>query len=491
MKVQNIFIPIDELFDMNIKWGKLSYNNLVTEFDPMFVFSDIYLIQFSDQSFEIVSPNTKFLSFLFHVRNFSRQKYRKDLTNSCKCCIIDAEDLLKTVSLNEFRNRYTTGDIYMDRNEIEIENISEETESYSNDDLYNISSWGADLSFRELILLYDDGDLVKPELQRKYVWSKSEASRFIDSVLLGLPVPSIFLAKEKNEKMLIIDGYQRIMTVRDFVRGIFSGDETSFKLSNSDIINEKWRGKAFNELSPEEQRRIKTTTIHAIVFEQKHPRDDDSSMYQIFERINTTGKTLKPQEIRNCIYQGSFNSLLFELNKKEKWRKVVGLENEDSRMSDIELILRFFAMYDLHDRPEKSLRQIKLLKYLNSYMQSKQNIDEEQIESMRSLFLNMVDYIDYDLDDEIYNIIFKNTVVSRSTSKIHPAIFDAISVAAAWAVTNGVPKPSKDEYVFNYARLLVDLSFKNSIGSRTTDMDNIQTRISLATKFLYGIDYEW
>ena len=69
---------------------------------------------------------------------------------------------------------------------------------YSDDDLFKISSWGADLSFRELITRYDEDELVKPELQRHYVWDKTEASRFIDSILLGLPVPSIFLAKTKN-----------------------------------------------------------------------------------------------------------------------------------------------------------------------------------------------------------------------------------------------------------------------------------------------------
>ena len=79
-----------------------------------------------------------------------------------------------------------------------IEEISEEEEKYSNDDIYNIRSWGADLTFRELTQRYEDGDLLKPELQRKYVWKKDEASRFIDSILLGLPVPSIFLAMERD-----------------------------------------------------------------------------------------------------------------------------------------------------------------------------------------------------------------------------------------------------------------------------------------------------
>lgn len=121
----------------------------------------------------------------------------------------------------------------------------EKDDFYSDDDLFDISSWGADLSFRELIARYDDDELVKPELQRNYVWDKAEASRFIDSVLLGLPVPSIFLAKTSDEKLLIIDGYQRLMTVRDFVKGIFSKDGTIFKLSRSGKIHERWMGKTF------------------------------------------------------------------------------------------------------------------------------------------------------------------------------------------------------------------------------------------------------
>lgn len=96
---------------------------------------------------------------------------------------------------------------------------SEMEDDYSDDSLFNISSWGADLSFRELVSMYNDNELVKPELQRKYVWDKIEASRFIESILLGLPVPSIFLAQSGSQK-LIVDGYQRIMTVYDYIRGI-------------------------------------------------------------------------------------------------------------------------------------------------------------------------------------------------------------------------------------------------------------------------------
>ena len=121
-----------------------------------------------------------------------------------------------------------------DEKEEHIVTITDEIDdSYSNDDLYNITSWGADLAFRELITMYQEEDLLKPELQRKYVWDKSEASRFIESILLGLPIPSIFLANTSDEKKLIIDGYQRIMTVVDYVEGIWQKDN---KYSNYRIM---------------------------------------------------------------------------------------------------------------------------------------------------------------------------------------------------------------------------------------------------------------
>jgi len=84
---------------------------------------------------------------------------------------------------------------------------------------------------------------------------------------LGLLVLNIFLAKEKDEKLLIVDELQRIMTVHDFIKGTFGGNEKSFKLSNNEVINENWRGHTFAELSLEEQKRICDTTIHTIIFE--------------------------------------------------------------------------------------------------------------------------------------------------------------------------------------------------------------------------------
>lgn len=369
-----------------------------------------------------------------------------------------------------------------------IEEIAcEQNESLDSNDLYKITSWGADLSFRELISMYDEGELLKPELQRKYVWDKIEASRFIDSLLLGLPVPSIFLATQENNTKLIVDGYQRIMTVFDFVKGIFSTDGKVFKLSKTDRINSKWRGKAFSELADEEQRKIKSTTIHAIIFNQVHP-ENNNGMFQIFERINTSGRTLVPQEIRNCIYQGDLNDLLFELNKNESWRIMFGKTEEHNRMQDLEFILRFLALNETDFRNYKKTA-IQLKKFLNDFMFKHEKMDEETTKKLSDNFNNTIENI-YNIFGEtaFYNIsINDDDDEIKVIKKFNPTIYDSIMIATFIAnETNGTVSSSSKQRI----DLLKDHEYQSSISIRTTNKESIVNRIKLALKHLYGIDYE-
>lgn len=381
-------------------------------------------------------------------------------------------------TLDELKRRYRK----MNTKEKDyIEEIqSEIDDDYSDDSLFNISSWGADLSFRELISMYEEDELVKPELQRKYVWDKIEASRFIESILLGLPVPSVFLAQSGSQK-LIVDGYQRIMTVYDYMRGIFSTDKKVFRLSNSEKINARWRNKAFSELSTDDQRKIKSTTIHAIIFEQKKPENDGTSLYQVFERINTSGRTLTPQEIRNCVYQGSFNTMLFEINENKTWRELFGTEEADSRMRDLEYILRFFTMKtgDILDTESK---QISLKKALNDFMKTHKEDSPADIQRFKDEFDTTVQLV----YDHIGKDAFRNYTRGKFSKKFHPAIFDAIMVAVFLIHKQGISLDDVSEE--KHIALLENPGFKEATSKRTTDVENIRKRIFLAGEMLFGVD---
>lgn len=381
-------------------------------------------------------------------------------------------------TLDELKRRYRK----MNTKEKDyIEEIqSEIDDDYSDDSLFNISSWGADLSFRELISMYEEDELVKPELQRKYVWDKVQASRFIESILLGLPVPSVFLAQSGSQK-LIVDGYQRIMTVYDYMRGIFSTDKKVFRLSNSEKINARWRNKAFSELSTDDQRKIKSTTIHAIIFEQKKPENDGTSLYQVFERINTSGRTLTPQEIRNCVYQGSFNTMLFEINENKTWRELFGTEEADSRMRDLEYILRFFTMKtgDILDTESK---QISLKKALNDFMKTHKEDSPADIQRFKDEFDTTVQLV----YDHIGKDAFRNYTRGKFSKKFHPAIFDAIMVAVFLIHKQGIPLADVSEE--KHIALLENPGFKEATSKRTTDVENVRKRIFLAGEMLFGVD---
>lgn len=351
----------------------------------------------------------------------------------------------------------------------------EQDDFYSDDDLFKIQSWGADLSFRELISRYDEDELVKPELQRYYVWDKSEASRFIDSILLGLPVPSIFLAKTKDEKLLIIDGYQRLMTVRDYVKGIFSKDGKVFKLSRTEKVHSKWKGKAFSELEDEEQRRIRNTTIHAIIFMQRSPSIGDTSLYQVFERINSSGRTLLPQEIRNCVYQGPFNSLLLELNENKSWRRLFGKESRDERMRDVEFVLRFFALSSeqiLFDNNPPS--RISLKKYLNQFMDRFN--DPVYMGEFEARFNNAISKAEDALGSSAFHNI-SQTSPGHFVERFSPTLFDSVLIAFYLAEKDNKPDVVPDDAKAKKIELLSGDDYQRLLSEETMRVANIRERI--------------
>jgi hypothetical protein len=364
----------------------------------------------------------------------------------------------------------------------------ENEDFYSDDDLFEISSWGADLSFRELISRYDDNELVKPELQRNYVWDKAEASRFIDSILLGLPVPSIFLAKTIDEKLLIIDGYQRLMTVRDYVKGIFTKDNSVFKLSKSDKIHDRWKGKAFLELQPEEQRKIRNTTIHAIVFMQKSPADGDTSLFQVFERINSGGRSLLPQEIRNCVYQGPFNSLLFELNREPTWRKLWGRDEPDPRMRDMECILRFFAISDLATQdPTTSPSRISLKKYLNQYMGLHNHT--QYCEAYRDRFISTTNYIYNHLgEDAFHNLSPSNP--DRVVPAFSATVFDSVMIAVDIGIRRSIARNYGEGLPSRRKEALQDQNLQKYLSIETMRTETIRNRVGKMYQELFNGAYK-
>lgn len=213
---------------------------------------------------------------------------------------------------------------------------------------YAITSYGSDMLVDGIVRRLDEGAIFIPPFQRKFVWSITQASRFIESLLLGLPVPGVFLFKEPHSRrLMVVDGQQRLLTLQQYYRGLF-GDR-KFGLVG---VSEEWNGLTYDELSSEDQRELDDSVIHATVFRQDHPTNERSSIYSVFERLNTGGSPLQPQEIRACVYRGQLNDLLSKLANNPNWRQVY--RSRSTRKKDEEIILRFLALYhslDSYERP--------------------------------------------------------------------------------------------------------------------------------------------
>jgi hypothetical protein len=326
---------------------------------------------------------------------------------------------------------------------------------------YSITSYGADYPVDGLVKRISAQDIIIPRFQRGYVWSHKEASRFVESLLLGLPVPSIFLSKEtETQKLLVIDGQQRLQTLRYFYEGIWPSTRREFALKG---VPSKFEGATYKSLSEDDRRRLDDSIVHAIIVKQDEPSDDASSIYHIFERLNTSGVSLTPHEIRTAIHHGEFSDFLKELNSVDAWRTVYGPVNK--LMRDQELILRFLALYcDVahYSRPMKG--------FLNSFMGRNKHLSAASREEMRLAFIVTIETINKSIGKRAF----------RLARVLNAAVFDAVMVGIARRLKQGVIV-DLDLLKKRYTGLLENPRFLEVAERATADEESVLKRVDLAT----------
>lgn len=180
--------------------------------------------------------------------------------------------------------------------------------------------WQAkDFSIREFLSMKQDGELVlQPEYQRNFVASPQIASKLIESILLDVPIPVIYLAEERDGSFSVIDGQQRLTSFLSFIEGKFPNNE-EFKLTGLKVLSELNR-KKYEQLEKNLQTKIKTTTIHSIIIKKESNED---IKFEIFERLNTGATKLNEDEIRNTVYRGPYIRLLAELSENPLFHSLV------------------------------------------------------------------------------------------------------------------------------------------------------------------------
>lgn len=343
---------------------------------------------------------------------------------------------------------------------------------------YSITSYGADYPVDGLVKRLDEGNIIVPRFgekyddslsivgfQRNFVWTKAQSDRFIESLLLGLPVPGIFLVKEKNGKLLILDGQQRLLTLHAFYSGIIKKKE--FSLEN---VQQRFKGKTYSTIDNSERLKLDDYIIHATIIRQDEPEEEQSSIYLIFERLNSGSTLLQPQEIRVALYHGEFSDLLANLNDNKNWRIICGKKN--SRLKDVEIILRFLALYYYRKNYKKPMKS-----FLNKYMAINRHLEKQSDGEISRIFTNTVEEISEHIGPSAF----------RPLSALNVAVADSVMVGVATRLKKG-KITNKKEFKKAHVELLKNQSYIDLISGSTADEENVRKRLEMAIEAFSLVD---
>ena len=331
---------------------------------------------------------------------------------------------------------------------------------------YSITSYGADFDVEGWVRRMERGDIEIPEFQRAYVWTKARASRFVESLLMGLPVPAIFLYRDRGSSTLqVIDGQQRLMTLKFYFEGKFAETGREFRLTG---LKSEFDGCMYRDLYPSDRRKLNDAIIHASIIQQEAPDVEGSSKFALFDRLNTTSTQLSPQEIRAAIFGGELSKLLVELNQCKRWRQLFGPVHR--RRRDEELILRFLALYHDFDNYRPPMKG-----FLNDHMRDRRNLDSLSQEETRRLFESTVRVIHEKLGERAF----------KRDRAVNAALMDALMVGVARRLKAG---PINADLRMQYGSLLEDENFETAISSGTAQAENVRTRIKLATEAFASVE---
>ncbi|EJL24288.1 hypothetical protein PMI01_04671 [Caulobacter sp. AP07] len=361
----------------------------------------------------------------------------------------------------------------MDDTDLQLDLLVDDEGGESGDDepvhvQYDIATYPSDPTLSVLYDMWNDEEIVIPGFQRGYVWNIKQASALIESFLMGLPVPQVFFYIDDTKKSLVIDGQQRIMTVVSYFSGYFgdeseSGKRQVFRLSG---ISKKspYYNKRFEDLEAKDQRALKSSVLRVVNIRQLSPVRDESSMYHIFERLNTGGTPLRPQEIRNCVFHGEMVTTLKKANAYPSWRKILAQPKPDRHLRDVEVVLRVWALTEKSKHYEKPMKS-----FLNGYMKSYAKSDGVDIMRVQQAFQAASDLVAKHLPEKPFHV----------RGPLNLAALDSVMSVL---VANGGKAPH--DLAERYEKLLGDEKYKAAIFYNTSDISSIRDRMAAARKHL-------
>lgn len=274
---------------------------------------------------------------------------------------------------------------------------------------YSITATPNDFNVKTICDFIESGVVKIPGFQRNYVWDIERASKLIESLLIGLPIPQLFLYEKRKNEFLVIDGQQRLMSIyyffkkrfprkekRQEIRKIFAEhgtipahileDERYFVRFNLQLPSAskehptRFHGKNYDTLG-EHQVSFNLATIRNIIIKQTSPdEENESSIFEIFNRLNTGGVNLSPHEIRYSLYYSNFLHMFDTITYNSKWLHFTGKKVPDINLKDAEVLFRAFAMLNEGEAYRETMGD-----FLNRYARKTQGLGEEKIKYAKQL----------------------------------------------------------------------------------------------------------
>lgn len=346
----------------------------------------------------------------------------------------------------------------------------EEPDNESVDVTYDIATYPSDYTLSGIAQMWKDGDIEIPDYQREFVWSINQASLLVDSFLRSLPVPPVFLYIDDQNKNLVIDGQQRILSIVFYMEGYFGHENGQnrrvFRLSGLDKKS-SYANKKFSELDETSQRKLKQSVLRAINIKQLSPSGESTSAYHIFERLNTGGTPLKPQEIRNCVFMGQFSNDLRTANDNVNWQKIIGKVIPDKHQKDVELILRIFALTSYPDKYEKPMRE-----FLNRAMRINQSGNTPKSKEFFEKFPIICEKIVSELGEKPFHL----------RRKLNVSALDSVLCC----LFKNIAKINEINLAKSFQELKNDKQFDHLTTINTTDPKTLEERFELVEKHLFN-----
>ncbi|WDF65049.1 DUF262 domain-containing protein [Flavobacterium sp. KACC 22763] len=330
-----------------------------------------------------------------------------------------------------------------------------------------INTQAYDKSVSDIVRMIEDGDInLNPEYQRNYIWDNKKSSLLIESIILNVPIPVIYVSQEEDDSWTVIDGLQRLNSLyRYFQRDYkLSGLEILTELNKSDI----------KTLNPKAVRVLKNGLLRIIVISHdSHPE----IKYDVFMRLNTGAVKLNDQELRNCLYRGSLNDKLKNIVAKPNILKLFNLESPHNRMADCELILRFLSLLDNYDKTNDHINNYKgrMKNFINEYLLKYKNLNADALKRLDDMIEDTSKTI-----IEIYTVnAFKRfNSEGQYESTLNRSLMDILFISTTVLPSDRLLK-NKDKIFARYKELVInDTEFRNSVTIGTSDTKVLNYRLN-------------